>query len=97
MALFCFRTCKCLIISDIAFLSIIIRNNESFQAELAKRAKECLTEEDEAFNLVLKDQDVMKWRDEEYYNWTLIHYAATFNYNTFLEKLFKDEKVVIIL
>ena len=65
---------------------------------MAKRAKECLTErkEDEAFDLVLKDHDVMKWKNEEGTNWTLMHHAARENCNKFLEKIFKDKKVVII-
>ena len=73
-------------------------NNESFQVNLAERIKHFLKEEreDEAIEEVAKNKDVMKWRDEEWYNVTLIHYAARYNCNTFLEMIFKDEKVVII-
>ena len=50
--------------------------------------------ENEAIERV--DTYVMKWRDEGDANWTLIHHAAAYNCNKFLEAVFKDEKVVII-
>ena len=78
-------------------------NNKSFKVDLAKTVKRCLNDgnEDEAFQTVSETKDVLKWRDEGYWNCTLIHYAThSFkngdNRNTFLEKIFKDKKVVII-
>ena len=64
---------------------------------MAKAVTRCLKDryEDEAFQKVSETKDVLKWRDEECDNYTLIHYAASGNRNTFLEKIFKDKKVVI--
>ena len=52
---------------------------------------------DEAFDLILKDQDVMKWKDAGCYNYTLLHKAAMENCHKFLKKVFENEKVGIIL
>ena len=66
---------------------------------MAKKVERCLNQEneDEAIKIVSENKVVLKWRDEEGSNWTLIHKAARFAYcNTFLEAIFGDEKVFII-
>ena len=52
---------------------------------------------DESFIIVSKNDDVLKWRDEEWANKTLIHLAARKNYNKLLVKIFGDDKVNTIL
>ena len=66
---------------------------------MAKKVKQCIEEgkEDEAIDKVLENNDVLKWRDEESYNYTLMHYAASKNCNAFLEAVFGDEKVLLFL
>ena len=63
---------------------------------MAKRVKRCLEEgkEDEAIEIVLRNNDVLKWRNGESHNETLMHNAADLNRNLFLEAVFNDEKVV---
>ena len=64
---------------------------------MARRVKACLIErkENEAFQIVVKHKDVLKWIDERWYNFTLMHYAARDNCNTFLVAVFGEEEVVI--
>lgn len=65
---------------------------------MANRAKRCLEDGEvvEAIEIALRKNDVLKWRDEERFNFTLMHYAAFENCMTFLEAVLKDEKVFII-
>ena len=64
---------------------------------MAKRVRESLRDrrEDDAFQIVSKTKDVLKWNDEGFRNWTLIHWAAYEKCNFFLLAVFGDEKVVI--
>ena len=62
---------------------------------MAKEVKEVIINQkgNDAFQIVLKNNNVLRWKDEEVLNRTLIHWAAYENQSDFLQQLLNNEKV----
>ena len=67
----------------------------NFQATLAKNVKELLKNKkgNDAFQIVLKNNNVLRWKDEESDNRTLIHRAVLENQSDLLQQLLNNEEV----
>ena len=66
-----------------------------FQATLAKNVRELLRNKNgnDAFQIALKNNNVLRWKDEECFNRTLILAAVVLNQFDFLQQLLNNEKV----
>ena len=66
-----------------------------FQATLAKNVKKLLKNKNgnDAFQIVLKNNNVLRWKDEGACNCTLIYWAVVENQSDFLQQLLNNEKV----